>query len=110
MMRALAVLSAAAVALFALPSTAGAAGDSVADVSAVSESASHGAVSFLAARSLFGLSLGAVLWLSVAAVAALVALVALARSRGHLAAAASTSDGSVVRADFGLVDAAPVAR
>jgi hypothetical protein len=108
MMRALAVLSAAAVALFALPSTAGAAGETVADVSAVSESASGGMVSFLTERSLFGLRLGAVLWLSVAAVAAIVALVALSRSRGHLAA--SSSDASVVRADFGLVDAAPVAR
>jgi hypothetical protein len=110
MMRALAVLSAAAVALFALPTTAGAAADSKAPTSALPVSA-DGIVSFLAERSLFGMSMGAVLWLSIAAFAALLAFVALSRSRGQLASADSQArSDSVARPDFPRIDAASAAR
>jgi hypothetical protein len=111
MMRALAVLSAAAVVLFALPRSAGAAADSATVAPAASQDASNGIVSFLSERSLFGMSLGAVLWLSVAALAALLALVALSRSRGHLAPdLLPEHSGQVARPEFAVTDIASAAR
>ncbi len=80
MMRAFAVLAAAAVVLVALPTTAGASADqgSAADMAV---DATEGAASFLSRTSVFGLSMGVLLWLSVAVIGLTFALVALSRSR-----------------------------
>ena len=110
MMRALAVLSAAAVALLALPTTAGAAADSATLASGASNTATDRIVDFLSERSLFGMSLGAVLWLSVAALATLLALVALGRSRGQLASGDSARGDGVARPDFSRINSASAAR
>ncbi len=110
MMRALAVLSAAAVALLALPTTAGAAADSTTPASGASNTATDGIVDFLSERSLFGMSLGAVLWLSVAALAALLALVALGRSRGQLVSSDSARADGVARPDFSRINSASAAQ
>jgi hypothetical protein len=89
MMRALAGVSAAAVALIALPTTVGAAAESAStsvstSVAVATESsapATTGLASFLAEPAIFGLNMGAFLWLAIALLAAVVAIIAVGRSR-----------------------------
>lgn len=84
MMRALAGVSAAAVALIALPTTVGVAAESETAVAVVAaDQTTTGLAGFLDEPSVLGLNMGAFLWLSVALVAAAVSVVAVGRSRAH---------------------------
>ena len=91
MMRALAAVAASAAALVALPVTAGAESATVSE-SAAAGSASDSAASFLSTPSLFGMSVGAVLWLSVALVAMVAAGVMLRRTKSAAPALSDAAD------------------
>jgi len=103
MIRAFAALTAAGAALVALPTTAGAEArmaDNDPAASAV-DPADH----FLATPSLFGMTVGTVLWLSVAALAIITATLVLRRSRTVGSQAASEARPEMARSDLLAGDA-----
>jgi len=106
MMRALAAVAASAAALVALPVTAGAEASSRSDAAGVGTSGDTPG-SFLSTPSLFGMSVGAVLWLSVALVAVVVAGVLLHRTKAAAQYAPASSERTL--ADVRTVDASGTA-
>jgi len=105
-MRALAAVAASAAALVALPVTAGAEAASRSDAAGVGTSPDTPG-SFLSTPSLFGMSVGAVLWVSVALVAVVVAAVLLHRTKAAARYAPATAERTLT--DVRTVDASGMA-